>query len=115
MSDTRHFKYPADRFADVAADYRRRMALLAESVGETSGRGGFASPDGTVVFSHGELEELRKACFWIENIRAMISSQCRNKWLQRVPPRQRKRVLVDRLFEREAKVWVEALNSDEED
>jgi hypothetical protein len=115
MSNKPRSKYPADHFADVAAGYRSRMALLAESVGETSGRGGFASPDGTVVFSHGELEELRKACFWIKNIRAMISSQSRCKWLQRISPRKRKSALVDWLIEREAKHWVEALNSDEED
>ena len=95
MSDKPRFKYSADHFADMAASYLRRMALLAENVGETSRSGNFVSADGMVAFSHGELEELRKACFWVKNIRALISSQCRSKWLQRVPPLQRKRVLVE--------------------
>jgi hypothetical protein len=112
MTDKR-FIYPADHFADAAAEGRRYMANLAES--QKFGPGGFVSSDGTVVFSREEIETLDKSCrMSVRNMRGMISSACRG-WLQRVPSRQRKRALVDWLFEREAKEWVEALNSDDGD
>jgi hypothetical protein len=114
MTDKPRSEYPADHFADVAADGRRHMARLAEIVGQKLGRGSLVSSDGTVSFSKEELEALIKWCPSVRNMRRMIFSACRG-WLKRVPVRQRKRALVDWLMEREAKDWVEALNFDEKD
>jgi hypothetical protein len=114
MTEKPRFEYPANFFADVAARGRQHMADLAENVGHKAGFGGLISADRTVSFSEEELEFLRKQCFSVRNMRAMILSAC-STLLKKVPAQKRKSALVDWLFEREGKEWLEVLNSDEED
>jgi hypothetical protein len=81
-----------------------RLARLAPSGRPVVGEWDFVSPDGTVIFTTAELEALEMWCPSINNMRRMIRAACRG-WLQRVPPRQRKRALIEWLIEREAKEW----------
>jgi hypothetical protein len=90
----------------AAARGREELARLAPSGRPVVGEWDFVSPDGTVIFTTAELEALEMWCPSIDNMRRMVRAACRG-WLQRVPPRQRKRALIEWLIEREAKEWVE--------
>jgi hypothetical protein len=110
MNDKPRYEILPSHFAEVATEGRKQMARSAQIGRREVGPGGFVSPDGTVVFTPDELEALKKWCPSIRNMRRMIFSACRG-WLRRVPPRQRKRVLVDWLIELEAKEWAEVMRS----
>jgi hypothetical protein len=90
----------------AAARAREELARLAPSGRPVVGEWDFVSPDGTVIFTIAELEALEMWCPSIDNMRRMVRAACRG-WLQRVPPRQRKRALIEWLIEREAKEWAE--------
>jgi hypothetical protein len=97
-----------------AAGAREELARLAPRGRPVVGEWGFVSPDGTVIFSTHELAALEKWCPSVMNMRRMVRTACRG-WLQRVPPRQRKRALVEWLIECEAKEWAEVMRSLDED
>jgi hypothetical protein len=84
--------------ADVAAQARAEMRSL-----ETSAPVGWDAGDGVVVLTREELAALARWC-WGARVRALIVDAVRG-WARRIPPRARKRAIIDWLIEREAKMW----------
>ena len=86
------------RVVDVAARARAEMRSL-----ETAAPVGWDAGDGVVVLTQEELAALARWC-WGVRVRALIIAAVRG-WARRIPPRQRKRAIIDWLIEREAKMW----------
>jgi hypothetical protein len=84
--------------ADVAARARAEMRSL-----ETAAPVGWDAGDGVVVLTSRELAALAQWCP-CERLRALIIDAVRG-WARRIPPRRRKRAIIDWLIEREAKTW----------
>jgi hypothetical protein len=84
--------------ANVAAQARAEMRSL-----ETAAPVGWDAGDGVVILTREELAALARWC-WGVRVRALIIAAVRG-WARRIPPRQRKRAIIDWLIEREAKMW----------
>jgi hypothetical protein len=84
--------------ADVAAQARAEMRSL-----ETAAPVGWDAGDGVVILTREELAALAVWCPCVR-VRALIIAAVRG-WARRIPPRRRKRVIIDWLIEREAKEW----------
>jgi hypothetical protein len=70
---------------------------------ETSSPVGWDAGDGVVVLTHEELAALARWCGF-ERVRGLMVDAVRG-WARRIPPRRRKRAIIDWLIEREAKMW----------
>jgi hypothetical protein len=86
------------RVADVAARARAEMRSL-----ETAAPVGWDAGDGVVILTQEELAALAKWCL-CERVRGLIVDAVRG-WARRIPPRSRKRAIIDWLIECEAKMW----------
>jgi hypothetical protein len=84
--------------ADIAARARAEMRSL-----ETATPVGWDAGDGVVILTQEELAVLAKWCL-CERVRGLIVDAVRG-WARRIPPRRRKRAIIDWLIEREAKMW----------
>jgi hypothetical protein len=88
-----------ERFlADAAARARAEMRSL-----ETAAPIGWDAGDGVVILTPGELAALAWWCPCVRG-RALIIAAVRG-WARCIPPRRRKRAIIDWLIDREAKTY----------
>jgi hypothetical protein len=87
--------------ADAAARARAEMRCL-----ETAAPVGWNAGDGVVILTREELAALALWCPCVR-VRALIIAAVRG-WARAIPPRRRKRAIIDWLIEREAKMWDDA-------
>jgi hypothetical protein len=83
---------------DIAAGARAEMRSL-----KTETPVGWDAGDGVVILTREELAALAWWCPYVR-VRGLIIAAVRG-WARRIPPRRRKRAIIDWLIEREAKTF----------